>query len=400
MAAAYPATGFPALLIRNIYNNADRRYLSWMEPFVDAGYAVVMQDCRGRHDSDGVWDPYMCELNDGFDTHEWVGRQPWCDGQVATFGVSYPGFTQTLPATLRSPALKALVPIASQQDNWGHMRISGAMHWSVALFFANMIGRTMQTEPLALIDGLAAQRHLPLATVIEEFVGYPLEFYRGVIEHDRYDEWWSRYSLRHRYGEVDVPAYFMTGWYDSLLHETLTVFQGWKREARSEEARRLTRILVGPWSHQIAPWGRSSIGPNGEFEDVVFGAHAVGDNIGEHLRWYDARLRGVGERHRRGAAGPAVRHGRERVARRVGVAARADAVDRRVPAAGRRPVDRRASGRRGALDLHLRPRGPGPVVGRAVPVGRLRGPARPARHRGAARCAGVREPGPARATSR
>ena len=48
---------FPALLIRNIYNNADRRYLAWMEPFVAAGYAVVMQDCRGRHDSDGTWDP-------------------------------------------------------------------------------------------------------------------------------------------------------------------------------------------------------------------------------------------------------------------------------------------------------------------------------------------------------
>jgi len=290
-----PPTGerFPALLIRNIFNNADRRYLSWIEPFVDAGYAVVAQDCRGRHDSDGIWDPYMCELNDGFDTHEWVGRQPWCDGQVGTFGLSYPGFTQTLPATLRSPALKALVPIASQQDNWGHMRISGALHWSVALYFANMIGRTMQTEPLALLDQAAVQRHLPLRTVIEAHVGYPLEFYRGVVEHDRYDEWWSRYSLRHRYGEVDVPAYFMTGWYDSLLHETLTVFQGWKREARSEEARRLTRILVGPWSHLIAPWGRAPIGPNGEFEDVAFGAHAVGDNIGEHLRWYDARLRGV-----------------------------------------------------------------------------------------------------------
>ena len=339
---------FPALLIRNIYNNADRRYLSWMEPFVDAGYAVVMQDCRGRHDSDGVWDPYMCELNDGFDTHQWVGAQAWCDGQVATFGVSYPGFTQTLPATLRSPALKALVPIASQQDNWGHMRIGGAIHWSVALFFANMIGRTMQTEPLALIDGLAAQRHLPLATVIEEFVGYPLEFYRGVIEHDRYDEWWSRYSLRHRYGEVDVPAYFMTGWYDSLLHETLTVYQGWKAHARSEEARRLTRILVGPWSHQTAPWGRSSIGPNGEFEDVVFGAHALGDNIGEHLRWYD-RACAARERHGRGAASPAVRHGRERVARRVGVAAGADSVDGRVPPPGgglstpARPPTRRRS---------------------------------------------------------
>lgn len=288
-----PPTGerFPALLIRNIYNNADPRYLRWMVPFVEAGYAVVAQDCRGRHDSDGTWDPYICELNDGFDTHEWVGRQPWCDGQVATFGVSYPGFTQTLPATLRSPSLKALVPIASQQDNWGHHRVSGAIHWSVSLFFSNLIGRTMQTEPVALLDQEALLRHLPLVTAIEANIGRS-DYYRGVIEHDRYDEWWSRYSLRHRYGEVDVPAYFMTGWYDSLLHETLTVFQGWKANARSEEARRLTRILVGPWSHQVAPWGRSPLGPNGEFEDVAFGAHAVGDIIAEHLRWYDARLRG------------------------------------------------------------------------------------------------------------
>ena len=281
---------FPALLIRNIYNNADRRYLSWMPPFVAAGYAVVMQDCRGRHDSDGVWNPYICEVTDGFDTVEWVGRQPWCDGQVGTFGVSYPGFTQTVSAPLRSQYLKALVPIASQQDNWGHHRVSGAIHWSVSLFFATLIGRTMQTEPVALLDQPSLLRHLPLATAIEANVGRS-DYYRGVIEHDRYDEWYSRYSLRHRYSDVDVPAYFMTGWYDSLMRETLAVFQGWKTGARSSSARALTRLLVGPWSHQISPWGRAPLGPNGEFEEMVFGAHAVGDNIAEHLRWYDARLR-------------------------------------------------------------------------------------------------------------
>jgi putative CocE/NonD family hydrolase len=280
----------PALLIRNIYNNADRRYLSWMPPFVAAGYAVVMQDCRGRHDSDGVWDPYICEVTDGFDTVEWVGTQPWCDGQVGTFGVSYPGFTQTVSAPLRNPHLIALVPIASQQDNWGHHRVSGAIHWSASLFFATLIGRTMQTEPVALLDQESFLRHLPLVTAVEANVG-PSVYYRGIIEHDRYGDWWSRYSLRDRYNEVDVPAYFMTGWYDSLLRETLTVFAGWKSQARSLEARRLTRITVGPWSHQISPWGRAPLGPNGEFEDVAFGAHAVGDNIGEHLRWYDARLR-------------------------------------------------------------------------------------------------------------
>jgi len=289
-----PETGerFPALLIRNIYNNADPRYLRWMVPFVAAGYAVVAQDCRGRHDSDGTWDPYMCEVTDGHDTVEWVGGQSWCDGQVGTFGVSYPGFTQTVSAPLRSKHLKALVPIASQQDNWGHHRVSGAIHWSVSLFFATLIGRTMQTEPVGLLDQEAFLRHLPLVTAVEANVGRS-DYFRGIVENDRYDDWWSRYSLRERYGDVDAPAYFMTGWYDSLLRETLTLFSGWKRHARSASARRLTRLLVGPWSHQIAPWGRAPLGPGGEFEDVMFGEHAVGDNIGEHLRWYDARLRGA-----------------------------------------------------------------------------------------------------------
>ena len=284
---------FPALLVRTIYNNADPRYLAWMPAFVAAGYAVVLQDCRGRHDSDGTWDPYICEVTDGDDTVEWVGTQPWCDGQVAMFGVSYLGFTQTVSAPLRNPHLKALVPIASQQDNWGHHRVSGALHWSALLFFGVLIGRTMQTEPMNLLDADTLAHHLPLVTALEANVGRS-DYYRGVIENDRYDEWWSRYSLRHRYADVDVPAYFMTGWFDSLLHETLAVFQGWKANARSNDARRLTRIVVGPWSHQVAPWGaRANLGPGGEFEAVAFGAHAHVDNIGEHLRWYDARLRGI-----------------------------------------------------------------------------------------------------------
>ena len=175
---------FPALLIRTPYNNADARFLAWMDAFVAAGYAVVLQDCRGRHDSDGVWDPYVCELEDGYDTHQWVGAQPWCDGQIGTWGLSYPGFTQTLPATLRSPHLAALVPIASQQDNWGHHRVGGAIQWAVTVFFAGFMGRTMQMEPIARLDLDAVLRGLPLATAVETTIGRS-DYVQGVIEHDR-----------------------------------------------------------------------------------------------------------------------------------------------------------------------------------------------------------------------
>ena len=285
---------YPALLIRTIYHSKDPRYVRWAVGFVKAGYAVVIQDCRGRHESDGVWDPYVCEVPDGFDTHEWLGGQPWCTGEIGTFGVSYPGFTQTCPAPDGSRHLKALVPIASQQDNYGHQRNDGLIAWSNTVFFANMIGRTMQTEALNQLDMPAIWRRLPLIETWDEIGECP--HFRGIVEHEAYDEYWTRYSLRHRFQDVEVPAYFMTGWYDSLLNETLKVFRGWRTEARSAEARRLSRIIIGPWGHQVAPWGQArpghGLGPKGEFNDAEFGAEAQIDIIDEHLRWFDARLRG------------------------------------------------------------------------------------------------------------
>lgn len=282
---------WPTLLLRTIYNTKERRYLDWAERFVKSGYAVVLQNCRGRHDSDGDWDPYVCELPDGYDTHEWIGQQAWCDGNIGTFGLSYPGFTQTAPAILRSKYLKALVPIASQQDNYGHHRVDGVIAHATSLFFANMMGRVMQTELLDRLDWEAIYRHLPIVDSLAQFG--ECTYYRGVVGHEQYDDFWSSYSLRDRYKDADTPALFVTGWYDSLLHETITVFNGWKHHARSANTRNRTKMLIGPWSHQVAPWGRKPLGENGEFEDVVFGSHAVGDVYDIHLRWYDAVLKGV-----------------------------------------------------------------------------------------------------------
>ena len=288
-----PADGerFPTLLLRTIYSNQDPRYLAWTAEFVRAGYAVVLQDCRGRYDSDGDWVPYVCEIDDGYDTHEWIGAQPWCDGNIGTFGVSYPGFTQTAPAARRSRFLKALVPIASQQDNYGHHRVDGVIALSTAQFFVAILRKSLQLEALELIDMPSLHRRLPLISALDDLGDSP--FYRGVVEHEAYDEFWSSYSLRDRYGEMEAPAYFMTGWYDSLLHETLKVFNGWRAHARSEPARARTKILIGPWSHQISPWGKVPMGDNGDFAERVFGADAVGDAVSDHLRWYDTRLKGI-----------------------------------------------------------------------------------------------------------
>ena len=283
---------WPVLLLRTIYDNQEARYMGWTREFIKRGYAVVVQDCRGRGDSDGVWEPYVCEYEDGFDTHEWVGEQSWCDGNAGTFGLSYPGFTQTLPAALRSKYLKAIAPIASQQDNYGHHRVNGVIHHSVTLTFLNMLGRSMQSESLKHFDQQEFFKGLPIDTAMET-VTPTHPYYKGVIEHEQYDDWWDSYSLRNKYGEMAVPSLFITGWFDSLSHENFKLFNGWSKGAANEDARKKTKLIVGPWSHQISPWGRVPMGENGEYQDRTFGKQGLWDIVDMHTHWYDQQLKGI-----------------------------------------------------------------------------------------------------------
>src|SRR5260370_19981373 len=102
---------FPALIYRTPYGKqfALQEYKT-LEKAVARGYAVVVQDVRGRYASDGEFVAYQNEGRDGYDTIEWAARQPWCDGNVGTFGLSYPAAVQWLAAVENPPHLKAMGP--------------------------------------------------------------------------------------------------------------------------------------------------------------------------------------------------------------------------------------------------------------------------------------------------
>ncbi|MCZ6634823.1 MAG: CocE/NonD family hydrolase, partial [bacterium] len=281
-----PAQGekFPVLLIRSPYSTQHPRYVDWAMGFARAGYAVVMQDGRGRYESEGKWRPYVDEAQDGYDTQQWIGAQPWCNGNIGTFGVSYPGFTQILPAPYRCPHVKALVPIANQEDNYGHLRYNGVLQLQNAMNWIWLGDRTNQNAPRELIDWDTVYRRLPLISALDDIADRP--FYHDVIRHNAFDDFWSSYSMKGKYTEVETPSYFITGWYDNLIHEGFKCFRGWKTEARTDQARRLTRLMVGPWTHSL-------IGSAEPFGDIDFGPDAAIDIPAEHLRWYDQRLREI-----------------------------------------------------------------------------------------------------------
>lgn len=246
---------FPAILLRSYYGIDAPGLIEQAAFFAQRGYVVVLSNCRGRFDSDGVWNPYVNDPKDGFDTQEWVGQQPWCNGKIGGFGLSYNGFTQLMPAPLRSRYMKCLVPLICQQSNFGHIYNDGVLQLNMVFTFGLFAsGRIQQPTRLGInspgpgfLDYESLFRALPLMTALDDIT--PVPHVKEWLKHDRYDDYWKAYGIKEKYGEIDVPAYFVTGWYDNLLHENFRNFQGFRKSGRSEPARKGTKMIVGPWSH-------------------------------------------------------------------------------------------------------------------------------------------------------
>ena len=108
---------FPALLMRTPYDNYDPETGYY---FASRGYVVVLQDVRGKYDSEGEFYPFISEQKDGYDTQDWVAALPWCNGTIGTFGGSYGAATQWQAALLHNPHVKAMFPYVGAADIFNH----------------------------------------------------------------------------------------------------------------------------------------------------------------------------------------------------------------------------------------------------------------------------------------
>ena len=285
---------FPVILIRTPYNNNREPDVRDAVYFASRGYAVLIQDVRGRGDSEGEWIPFAHEAEDGYDAQEWAGKQPWSTGKVGTSGASYVGLTQWLPAPLRNPHLAAMAPrvaFSNLYHNWvytgGAFQLGFNLRWGAI----QMHTRTNRTQYFWLPEEMHLSQlywHLPLITG-DEAGGRPNEFYREWIRHPSYDAYWERLgNVEAKYGEIDVPAYGFGGWYDVFLQSTLNNFMGVGKRGHSEKARRGQKILIGPWIHCLGDRGTCS-----KTGDIDFGPAALIDLRGEELRWFDYWLKGM-----------------------------------------------------------------------------------------------------------
>jgi hypothetical protein len=255
---------------------------------------VVVQDVRGRNDSDGEWSPFVHEAGDGYDTQGWCGTQPWSTGKVGTSGASYVALTQWMPAPLRNPHLAAMAPrvgFSNLYHNWvytgGAFQLGFNLRWGAV----QMNGRVNQVQYLWMPPEQHYETlfgHLPLITS-DERAGRVCEFYKEWMRHPAYDSYWEKLgNIEKDYDQIDVPAYGFGGWYDVFLQGTLNNFVGVRTRGLSERARRSQKVLIGPWIHDLGARGTES-----RTGDVDFGPAALLDLRAEELRWFDYWLKGM-----------------------------------------------------------------------------------------------------------
>lgn len=297
---------YPALVERTPYNKEGGSEVGVGSPdyFAQRGYAVIIQDVRGRFASDGDFYPFRDDgagLNrDGYDTIEWIAAQPWCDGSVGTIGGSYSGATQYRNLLSRPPHLRASYVRESSADylrEWvyrdGAFELAFNMAWAQNVTLTNI-------DHLVGADDVERQRthQEQVKAEIEDWYGrlpiYPCPFMTGLS--DWFNDWleqpedgpyWSQFNIDPYHDQVVTPVYHLGGWFDIFLAGTLKNYAGIRRRGRTAEARQSQKLIVGPWIH----------GP-GNIDAQVVGEHDFGpdarrDFNGIRLPWFDHWLKGT-----------------------------------------------------------------------------------------------------------
>ena len=281
---------FPAILIRTPYGKGG--VTSTAEFFAHRGYAVVVQDVRGRYESEGDFYIYVNEGEDGYDAVQWVGRQKWCNGEVGTYGQSYLAATQNALAVHKPRFLKTMFVMVGTsnyvEDGAGRGGAFALLHNMAYSFRLAFSGKEARKDPKVAVAIQNGYDHLAdwlLAAPLKS--NSPLEWaptyrqwYADWRRHATYDEYWKKigYNFEEYHSRYpDIPIYFVGGWYDIFKRGTLKNFAG------LSQRKAFTKLCMGPWTHST---GITYAG------DVDFGPEAKMSILEEAGRWFDQFLKG------------------------------------------------------------------------------------------------------------
>jgi putative CocE/NonD family hydrolase len=276
----------PVILIRTPY----KKEMSDLQGLFYArrGYAVAIQDCRGRFASPGTWEPFFHEPNDGHDAVEWLATRPWCSGKVGMIGGSYVGWVQWWAASQHPPHLTTIIPNVSPPDPFYNIPYEyGAFFLWAAVWWADVL----ESAATADLSGAAMERigekkyhtllrSLPVIDLDKKVLGKENPYWRRWIEHPVNDSYWERANFLEHLKDVNIPVFHQSGWFDgdgigSKLNYAAMAAAGHPNQ----------KLVLGPWGHTDQSARRH--------EDRDFGPQALMDLQRAYLRWFDHWLKGV-----------------------------------------------------------------------------------------------------------
>ncbi|MGC1307639.1 MAG: CocE/NonD family hydrolase [Phormidesmis sp.] len=284
---------FPVLLMRQPYGRAIASTIVYAHPqwYAAQGYIVVIQDVRGRGTSQGKFQLFAHEVEDGEDTLAWAAQLPGSDGHVGMYGFSYQGMTQLYAAQTRHSALKAIAPAMTGYhlyEDWAYE--NGALCLQLGLTWAVQLAAEtarIEGDVTAYQKLLSASRRLPLADPIPacpQVLEGVDSFFHDWVAHSQPDEYWQK--LTPQLDLVDLPMLHIGGWFDPYLRGDVRLYR--QMAAKSNQPQ---PFWIGPWGH--IPWGRR-VGA------VDFGPAAMSPVDQLQVEWFDHILKGkaLPEEHR------------------------------------------------------------------------------------------------------
>ncbi len=292
----------PTLLMRQPYGRDIASTVVYAHPawFARHGYNVVIQDVRGRGDSEGDFYPFRHEARDGAETIAWLRTRPESNGSVGMYGFSYQGMTQLLAAAEQPEGLVCISPAMTACDlysGWfyqgGALRLSSTLGWGLQMLKEDARRRGLR-EASDMLE--RAWSNLPAQFIETPYAGHPVFDFDALpkylwdwIEHNQPGEYWQAMDVSQSLAQIKIPALHVSGWYDTYLRGSIDGFNAIRNHTGHQY------LLAGPWVH--IPWG-DRIGP------LALGAEANLDTDALLLRWFNHWLKGTGEF----ADDPPIRH--------------------------------------------------------------------------------------------
>lgn len=261
----------PTILMREPYGLSG--FATVGELYAERGYNVVLQACRGTDQSEGEFDPFGHEREDGLATIDWIKAQPWYDGRLGTSGPSYLGYAQwaICDALPRQSAMAVKVTSAEFKSvvfPGGGLAVGLWLSWIQTV--EGLKGNQLRTAQRMFTGGiervtLRATIKLPLRDADKRVTGRIVPFWRRWMEEAiGNDAFWQPLDHTHRIGTRTPPVSFTSGWYDFMLDQLLRDY------ATLADAGQTPHLTIGPWTH---------VSPDLQMESVR-----------QTLQWMDAKL--------------------------------------------------------------------------------------------------------------